>query len=80
MRAVIAIMGFWGVNDTMCHHARDFSESGFIRLVPDLFCRQGPGVELSDLNPEHVKKAFALYFDYDLAVRDMEDTSHYLEV
>jgi hypothetical protein len=29
----------------------------------------------SDHNPEHVKKAFDLYydFDYDLGVRDMED-------
>jgi len=49
-------------------------------LVPDLFWRQEPGVELSDSNPEHVSKAFDLYydFDYDLAVRDMEDTWHYL--
>ena len=31
--------------------------------------------------PTHVKKAFDLYydFDYDLAVRDMEDTWHFLE-
>ena len=45
-------------------------------LCPDLFWRQDPGVELSDENPEDVKKAFDLYydFDYDLAVRDMEDT------
>ena len=32
-------------------------------LVPDLFWRQEPGVELSDHNPEHVKKAFDLYYD-----------------
>jgi carboxymethylenebutenolidase len=69
-----------GVNDTMRHHAHEFAEAGFICLVPDLFWRQEPGVELSDKNPEHVKKAFDLYydFDYDLAVRDMEDTWHYL--
>jgi len=38
-------------------------------------------VELSDKNPDHVQKAFDLYyeFDYDLGVRDMEDTWHYLE-
>ena len=41
---------------------------------------QEAGVELSDGNLEHVKKAFDLYydFDYDLAVRDMEDTWRYL--
>ena len=78
--AVIAIMEIWGVNDTMRRHAHEFAEAGFICLVPDLFWRQEPGVELSDHDPEHVKKAFDLYydFDYDLAVRDMEDTWHYL--
>ncbi len=74
--AIIAIMEIWGVNDTMRQHAHEFAEAGFVCLVPDLFWRQEPGVELSDRNPEHVKKAFDLYyeFDYDLGVRDMEDT------
>ena len=78
--AIIAIMEIWGVNDTMRRHAHEFAQAGFICLVPDLFWRQEPGVELSDGNPEHVKKAFDLYydFDYDLAVRDMEDTWHFL--
>ena len=77
---IIAIMEIWGVNDTMRHHAHEFAQAGFVCLVPDLFWRQEPGVELSDGNPEHVSKAFDLYydFDYDLAVRDMEDTWHYL--
>jgi len=79
--AIVAIMEIWGVNDTMRHHAQEFAEAGFVCLVPDLFWRQEPGVELSDSNPEHVKKAFDLYydFDYDLAVRDMEETARYLE-
>jgi carboxymethylenebutenolidase len=79
--AIIAIMEIWGVNDTMRRHAHEFAQAGFICLVPDLFWRQEPGVELSDHDPEHVKKAFDLYydFDYDLAVRDMEDTWHFLQ-
>ena len=78
--AIIAIMEIWGVNDTMRAHAREFAEAGFICLVPDLFWRQEPGAELSDRNPDHVQKAFDLYyeFDYDLGVRDMEDTMAYL--
>jgi carboxymethylenebutenolidase len=78
--AVIAIMEIWGVNATMREHARELAEAGFICLVPDLFWRQQPGVELSDKNPEDVKKAFDLYydFDYDLGVRDMEDTMQFL--
>ena len=79
--AIIAIMEIWGVNDTMRRHAHEFAAAGFVCFVPDLFWRQQPGVELSDGNPEDVKKAFDLYydFDYDLGVRDMEDTVKYLE-
>ena len=77
---IVAIMEIWGVNDTMRKHAQEFAEAGFVCLVPDLFWRQEPGVELSDRNPEHAKKAFDLYyeFDYDLGVRDMEDTVKHL--
>ena len=63
--AVIAIMEIWGVNDTMRRHAHEFAEAGFVCLVPDLFWRQEPGVELSDHNPEHVTKAFDLYYDFE---------------
>ena len=79
--AVIAIMEIWGVNDTMRRHAHEFAEAGFVCLVPDLFWRQEPGVELYDSRPEDVRKAFDLYydFDYDLGVRDMEDVAAYLK-
>ena len=50
--AIIAIMEIWGVNDTMRQHAHEFAEAGFVCLVPDLFWRQEPGVELSDHNPD----------------------------
>ena len=79
--AIIAIMEIWGVNATMRHHAHEFAAAGFVCLVPDLFWRQQPGVELSDANPGDVEQAFDLYydFDYDLGVRDMEDTTAYLK-
>lgn len=78
--AIIAIMEIWGVNDTMRHHAHEFAEAGYVCLVPDLFWRQEPGVELSDRNPADAEKAFDLYyeFDYDLGVQDMEDTRRFL--
>lgn len=78
--AIIAIMEIWGVNDTMRHHAHEFAEAGYVCLVPDLFWRQEPGVELSDKNPAHIPKAFDLYydFDYDLGVQDMTDTMTFL--
>ena len=79
--AIIAIMEIWGVNDTMRQHAHEFAEAGYVCLVPDLFWRQEPGVELSDRNPAHVEKAFDLYygFDYDLGVSDMQDCERWLK-
>jgi len=78
--AIVAIMEIWGVNDTMRAHAKEFAEAGYVCLVPDLFWRQEPGVELSDRNPEDGKKAFDLYyeFDYDLGVQDMMQVRDYL--
>src|SRR5947207_14579263 len=74
--AIIAIMEIWGVNDTMRRHAQEFAQAGCVCLVPDVFWRQEPGVELYDTNPEVVKQAFDLNydFDYDLAVRDIDGT------
>ena len=79
--AIIAIMEIWGVNDTMRYHAQEFAEAGYICLVPDLFWRQEPDVELSDRNPADIAKAFDLYydFDYDLSVQDMEDIRNFLK-
>ena len=79
--AIIAIMEIWGVNATMRHHAQEFAEAGYVCLVPDLFWRQEPGVELSDHNPADGQKAFDLYyeFDYDLGVQDMIDTRDFLK-
>ena len=78
--AIIAIMEIWGVNDTMRAHAQEFAEAGWITLVPDLFWRLEPGVELSDADPAHWDKAIDLYydFDYDLGVQDMEDVAAFL--
>lgn len=78
--AIIAIMEIWGVNHTMRVHAQEFAEAGWITLVPDLFWRLEPGIELDDANPAHWDKAIDLYFDfdYDQGVEDMEDTMNFL--
>ena len=78
---IIMMQQIFGVNPEMRGFTDDFAAQGYVAICPDLFWRQEPGVELSDHDPEHVKKAFDLYydFDYDLAVRDMEDTWHFLQ-
>ena len=78
---LLLIQEIFGVNAVMRGLADDFARQGYLVLCPDLFWRQEPGVELYDRNPEDVKRAFDLYydFDYDLGVRDMEDIRRYLQ-
>ena len=78
---IVLIQEIFGVNKVMRDLADGFAAQGYTVMCPDLFWRQEPGVELSDRDPAHVQKAFDLYyeFDYDLGVRDMEDTRHFLE-
>lgn len=61
----------FGVNQTMRDVADYYAEEGYVVLVPDLFWRQEPGVELEHSNME---RAFALYqgFDEALGVADIQ--------
>ncbi len=79
--AVIAIMEIWGVNDTMRHHAHEFAEARFRLPRAGPVLAAGAGRRARTRDPAHVQKAFDLYyeFDYDLGVRDMEDTWHFLQ-
>lgn len=61
----------FGVNQTMRDVADYYAEEGYVVIVPDLFWRQEPGVELEHSNME---RAFALYqgFDEALGVADIQ--------
>jgi carboxymethylenebutenolidase len=61
----------FGVNRTMRELADDFAEEGYVVLVPDLFWRQQPGVQLSS-SPEDFQRAMALYQGFDEA-RGVQD-------
>jgi carboxymethylenebutenolidase len=75
--AIIAIMEIWGVNDTMRHHAHEFAQAGFICLVPDLFWRQEPGVDLSVNSEADWNHGLRLYqaYDRDAGARDVKDAA-----
>ena len=68
--AIIAIMEIWGVNDTMRRHAHEFAEAGYVCLVPDLFWRQEPGVELDEAFPVAAPEVHLLGRDLDPEIRD----------
>ncbi len=65
----------FGVNDFMRRTAQLLAEEGYVVMVPDLFWRQQPGIQLTD-GPADMPKAFALYqgFDENLGVQDVIST------
>ena len=61
----------FGVNETMRRVADHWAEEGYTVLVPDLFWRQQPGIELG-YGEADLQRAFALYASFDEA-RGVED-------
>ena len=56
----------FGVNQTMRDVADYYAEEGYVVLVPDLFWRQEPGIELG-YTPEDWQRAFGFYQGFDEA-------------
>lgn len=73
---LLLIQEIFGVNANMRSIADRYSQAGFLCVVPDLFWRLEPGVELDPSVPEQFEKAFGLYqkFDVDLGIKDLEST------
>jgi len=65
----------FGVNDFMRRAAQLLAEEGYVVLVPDLFWRQQPGIQLTD-GPADMPRAFELYqgFNVELGVKDIAST------
>ncbi|MGF1624426.1 MAG: dienelactone hydrolase family protein [Alphaproteobacteria bacterium] len=72
---LVMLQEIFGVNEGMRWVADLFAEEGYTVLVPDLFWRQEPGVELVP-DEAGLQRAFALLgaFDLDNAVRDIAAT------
>ncbi len=63
----------FGVNQTMREVADYYAEEGYVVLVPDLFWRQEPGVQLG-YSPDDWQRAFGFYqgFDESKGVEDIQ--------
>ncbi|HTR16829.1 MAG TPA: dienelactone hydrolase family protein [Acetobacteraceae bacterium] len=74
--AVVLIQEIFGVNDAMRATAEAVADLGFLAVVPDLFWRLEPGVNLTDKSDAEWKKAMALMqaFDQDKGVEDLKAT------
>lgn len=73
---VVVIQEIFGVNHTMRQVADRLASAGFLAVVPDLFWRFEPGIELDDRKPDDLKRAFDLFpqFDVDKGVEDVAAT------
>lgn len=77
---LVLIQEIFGVNQVMRDLAADFAGQGYHVLVPDLFWRQEPGVDITDKSEAEWQKAFALLngFDQDKGVADLQATIAHL--
>jgi carboxymethylenebutenolidase len=73
---VVLIQEIFGVNDSMKETARQVAEQGYHVLVPDLFWRLRPGVDLTDKSDAEWKQALDLMnrFDQQKGVEDLKAT------
>ena len=71
---VVVIQEIFGVNAVMRAVADDLAASGFFALVPDLFWRLEPGVQLTDKTDAEWQRAFSLMkrFDATSGVKDIQ--------
>ena len=74
--AVVVIQEIFGVNHVMRAVADDLAAKGFLAIVPDLFWRIEPNIELTDRSEAEWKRAFELFnaFDVDKGVADIAAT------
>lgn len=64
---IVVIQEIFGVNKVMRDIADGLSSRGFFALVPDLFWRIQPGVELTDRSDAEWQQAFGLLQRFDVA-------------
>lgn len=78
--ALILIQEIFGVNANMRAWADRFAQHGYLAIVPDLFWRQQPGVQLTDQSEAEWKRAIDLMngFDMNKGVEDLATTLHWL--
>lgn len=71
---LVLLQEIFGVNAVMRELAEFYADQGFFALVPDLFWRIKPGIELTDKTEAEWKEAFSLLqrFDGQLGTQDIQ--------
>lgn len=73
---VVVIQEIFGVNQAMRDTAAWVADLGFIAVVPDLFWRIEPGIDITDKSDAEWKRAFELFqaFDQVKGIEDLKTT------
>jgi carboxymethylenebutenolidase len=71
---IVVLQEIFGVNAVMRGIADDLAAQGYVALVPDLFWRLEPGIELTDKTDAEWQRAFDLMnrFDIDAGLQDIQ--------
>jgi len=75
---IVVLQEIFGVNEYMRQVADWYAAHGFVAMVPDLFWRQEPGIQLTDQTEAEWQKAFELYQGLD-EVKAVEDSAAAIE-
>jgi carboxymethylenebutenolidase len=77
---IVLIQEIVGVNQNMRQTADDFAKAGYLVLVPDLYWRLEPNVQLSFDDEKQRTKGFELLgaFDIDSGIEDLKTTLSFL--
>ncbi|MBM0742898.1 dienelactone hydrolase family protein [Phormidium sp. CLA17] len=77
---ILLIQEIFGVNSVMRQIADSYAEAGYFALVPDLFWRLEPNIELDPQYEDQLAKAFDLYqrFDVDKGMEDLQASLNFL--
>ncbi len=69
---MVVLQEIFGVNKVMRDIANGLASNGYFSIVPDLFWRQEPGIQLTDQTEADWGRAFELYqgFDENLGIED----------
>jgi carboxymethylenebutenolidase len=74
--AIVVIQEIFGVNKVMRDIADGLAAQGYVAIVPDLFWRIKPGIDITDQSEAEWKRAFELFnaFDVDAGIGDIAAT------
>ncbi len=74
--AIVVIQEIFGVNKVMRDIADGLAAQGYVAIVPDLFWRIEPGIDITDQSEAEWKRAFELFntFDVDAGIGDIAAT------